>query len=146
MGCDKSLPILTSLILGHSSNKLLRIGNALRLSDPSVEPWLPKPTINSTKYYEELASTRNSMMKLGKKYGKKFLIEQEEELQKKLRLLRTIFDQGFGQEYKRIQDRPTELQVLFSALEFAISSRRDCFRTSLVESFQDSYISELIKP
>ena len=53
-------------ILGYPSTKLIRIGNALRLSDSRVESWLPKPTSNSVKYYEDLELTRNSMLKLAK--------------------------------------------------------------------------------
>jgi hypothetical protein len=77
-------------ILGYPSTKLIRIGNSLRLSDSRVEPWLPKPTSNSVKYYEELKLTRNSMLKLAKMHGKKLLIEEEQELTRKLRLLEAV--------------------------------------------------------
>ena len=77
-------------ILGYPSTKLIRIGNALRLSDSRVESWLPKPTSNSVKYYEELELTRNSMLKLAKMHGKKLFIEEEQELTRKLRLLEAV--------------------------------------------------------
>ena len=84
-------------ILSYPSTKLIRIGNALRLSDSRVESWLPKPTSNSVKYYEGLELTRNSMLKLAKMHGKKLLIEEEQELTRKLRLLEAV-KKIFGKE------------------------------------------------
>ena len=66
-------------------------------SDNRVESWLPKPTSNSVKYYEDLELTRNSMLKLAKMHGKKLLIEEEQELTRKLRLLEAV-KKIFGKE------------------------------------------------
>ena len=94
-------------ILGYPSTKLIRIGNALRLSDSRVESWLPKPTSNSVKYYEELELTRNSMLKLAKMHGKKLLIEEEQELTRKLRLLEAVknifWEKGVDSEWEKCE-------------------------------------------
>ena len=74
-------------ILCQPWSKLLRVGNALRLSDSRVEPWLPKPTISSTRYFEELESTRDSLIKSSEFCDKNFLKKEEQTLVKKLRFL-----------------------------------------------------------
>jgi len=66
-------------------SKLLRVGNALRLSDSRVEPWLPKPTISSTRHFDELESTRDSLIKSSEFCDKNFLKNEEKALVKKLR-------------------------------------------------------------
>jgi len=70
-------------VLNVPTNKMLRIGNILRLKDPRSKNWLPKTTGEYEDCCQNLQQLRQDLL-LGSK-GKKILIESEAKLVEKLK-------------------------------------------------------------